>query len=82
MALTEEIVVDQINAREDSQLEVRTATVVKRDGVEIARTFHRHVVNPGADLSGEDARVRSIGEVLHTAEVIAAFEAAVAARSA
>ena len=80
MALTEESVVDSINVLPDGQIQVRTATVVKRDSVEISRTFLRHVVAPGDDLNSQDARVKSVGEAVHTAEVIAAHEAAVAAR--
>ena len=80
MALTEETVVDQVTANEDGQLQVRTATVIKRDGVEISRSFHRKVVIPGADLTNEDPKVKAVGEALHTPEAIAAFQAAEAAR--
>ena len=79
MALTEESVVDNITVLEDGQLQVRTATVIKRDGVEISRTYHRHVVAPGADLNSQDAKVKSVGNAVHTAEVIAAYQAAEAA---
>ena len=47
-----------------------------RDGVEISKTFHRHVVHPGDDLALEDPRVAAIGATVHTEEVIAAFKAA------
>ena len=80
MALTEESIVDSINVLPDGQIQVRTATVVKRDSVEISRTFLRHVVAPGDDLSSQDARVKSVGDAVHTAEVIAAYRAAQAAR--
>ena len=82
MALAEETVVDNIQVLEDSQLQVRTATVIKRDGVEVSRTFHRHVVAPGDDLNSQDAKVKSVGDAVHTAEVIAAYEAAEAAKEA
>tara|TARA_R110002020_G_scaffold398387_3_gene608442 strand:+ start:1212 stop:1448 length:237 start_codon:yes stop_codon:yes gene_type:complete len=77
MALTEESVIDQIEVLENNTIQVRTANIVKRDGTEISRTFHRHVIVPGEDYSGEDAKVKSIAEVLHTAEVIAAYEASI-----
>ena len=80
MALTEESIVDNITVLEDGQLQVRTATVIKRDGVEIGRSFHRHVVVPGTDLNSQDAKVKSVGDAVHTAEVIAAYRAAEAAR--
>ena len=54
MALTEETVQDKIEVVGDHKIiQVRTATVIKRDGVEISRAFHRHVVTPDADTSGE-----------------------------
>ena len=76
MALTEDTVIDSIDVLLDGQIQVRRADRVLRDGVEIARTFHRHVVSPGDDLALEDPRVAEIGTVVHTAEVIAAFKAA------
>jgi hypothetical protein len=76
MALTERRVIDQITALEDGQLQVREATVIERDGVEISRTYHRHVVAPGDNLDSEDARVRAVGTTLHTTAVIAAYRAA------
>ena len=76
MALTEDSVVDSIDVLLDGQIQVRVANRVFRDGVEISKTYHRHVVAPGDDLSLEDSRVAEIGAVVHTAEVIAAFKAA------
>ena len=74
--LTETKEVDQIEVvGQFSLLQVRTATVVRRDGQEIARSFHRHVVCPGEDLTGQDPKVVSIANALHTPELIAAFEA-------
>jgi len=49
---------------------------VFRDGVEISKAYHRHVVSPGDNLALEDPRVADIGAVVHTAEVIVAFKAA------
>ena len=82
MALTEEQVVDHIDVLEDGQIQVRTATVIKRDDVEISRTFSRHVVSPGDDLSKENARVKSVGEAVHTSDVISAWNTRVAAERA
>ena len=55
-------------------IQVRTATVVQRDGKEIARSFHRHIVCPGDDLTGQDPKVVAIANAVHTPEIIAAFE--------
>jgi len=76
MALTEDTIVDSIDVLPDGQIQVRAANRVFRDGTEISKSYHRHVVSPGDDLSLEDSRVAEIGAVVHTAEVIAAFKAA------
>ena len=76
MALTEDTIVDSIDVLPDGQIQVRKANRVFRDGEEISKSYHRHVVAPGDDLSKEDPRVAEIGAVVHTAEVIAAFKAA------
>ena len=79
MALTEDTIVDSIDVLPDGQIQVRKANRVFRDGEEISKSYHRHVVAPGQDLSKEDSRVAEIGAVVHTAEVIAAYQAAQAA---
>jgi|TARA_R110002020_G_scaffold147368_1_gene322700 hypothetical protein len=80
MALTERTEVSRREVLADGQIQVRTDTVIERDGVEVSRSFHRHVIVPGDDVSGEDASVQTVANAVHTAEVIAAYEAAVAAR--
>ena len=67
-------VVDLIEALENGTVQVRTKTAFKEDGVEVGSKFHRHVVVPGADVSGEDAKVQAIAASIHTAEVIAAYQ--------
>jgi hypothetical protein len=67
--------VDRIEVVESGVIQVRTKTAIKEDGVEISSKFHRHVVVPGADVSGEDAKVQAIAASIHTAEVIAAYVA-------
>ena len=78
MALEKVISVDLIEVVENGTLQVRTKTVIKEDGVEISSKFHRHTVAPGADVSGEDAKVKAIAASVHTAAVIAAYKASVA----
>jgi hypothetical protein len=70
------ISVDLIEVIENGSIQVRTKTAIKEDGVEISSKFHRHVVVPGADYSAEDAKVQAIAASIHTAEVIAAYQAA------
>ena len=67
MALTEETVQDKIEiVGEFKHVHVRTATVIKRDGVEISRSFHRHVVAPDSDITNESAEVQAICGTVHT----------------
>jgi hypothetical protein len=80
MALEKIEIVDRIEVVENGALQVRTKTAIKEDGVEISSKFHRHVVVPGADYSGEDAKVKAIAAAIHTAGVIAAYQAAIAAQ--
>ena len=80
MALEKVTSVDLIEIVENGCIQVRTKTAIKEDGVEISSKFHRHVVVPGDDYSGEDAKVQAIAASIHTAEVIAAYEAAQAAQ--
>jgi len=80
MALTEKQAVDKIEVVGDhKQVQVRCATIIERDGVEISRSFQRHVVSPGQDTSDQCADVQAICAVVHTAEVVAAYQAHLAA---
>ena len=83
MALTEESFADKVEIVGDfSHVQVRTATVIKRDGEEISRSFHRHVVAPGDDYSAEDAKVQAICAAVHTQDVIDAYAAHQASQGA
>ena len=78
MALTEEQMNDKIEVVSQgswSSVQVRTATVIKRDDVEISRSFHRHVVMPDADLSAEDSDVSAICTTVFTQAVKDAYAA-------
>ena len=79
MALTEETVQDKIEIVGDfKHIQVRTATIIKRDGTEISRSFHRHVVAPNIsadDLSNESADVQAIAAQVHTDAVKTAYAA-------
>ncbi len=81
MALTERTVEDKIEIVGDfKHIQVRTAVVIKRDGVEISRSFSRHVVAPDADVSGESAEVQAIAAAVHTQAVKDAYAAHIAAQ--
>ena len=81
MALTERTVEDKVEIVGDfKHIQVRTAVVIERDGVEISRSFSRHVVAPDADVSGESAEVQAIAAAVHTDEVKAAYAAHLASQ--
>jgi hypothetical protein len=75
MALTKEVKVDKIEVvGQYRHVQVRTATVIEEDGVELSRSFHRHVVAPTDDYSGETDEVKAVCEAVFTAEVVEAYE--------
>jgi hypothetical protein len=76
MALEKVISTDLIEVLENGCVQVRVKTAIVEDGNHISGTFHRHVVAPGDDYSGQDARVKAICAATHTSEVIAAYKAA------
>jgi hypothetical protein len=78
MALIEKTIIDKIELVENNSIQVRTATIIERDGVEISRSFHRHVVSPGDDVTNEDPKVQAIANAIWTEEVIAAYQALIA----
>lgn len=80
MALEKIVSVDRIEVVENCSVQVRTKTAITEDGRQISITFHRHVIAPGDDCSAEDARVQAISASMHTAEVIEAYKAAIAAK--
>ncbi len=81
MALTEETIQDKIEIVGDyKHVQVRTATVIKRDGVEISRSFSRHVVAPDADITSESAEVQAICTAVHTDAIKEAYAAHLAAQ--
>ena len=79
MALTKTTENDKIEVVRRWSIQVRTATVIKEDGVELSRSFHRKVLNPGeldasdnlvaTDISGEDADLQAICNAAWTAQV-------------
>tara|TARA_R110000751_G_scaffold252404_1_gene352108 strand:- start:48 stop:302 length:255 start_codon:yes stop_codon:yes gene_type:complete len=76
MALTKTTLNDKIeviNNGDWPSVQVRTATIINEDDVELSRNFHRHVVMPDADLSAEDADVVAICTPVFTDAVKAAY---------
>jgi hypothetical protein len=84
MALTETQVQDKIEiVSEHKMIQIRTATVIKRDDVEISRAFSRHVLAPCAktddtwadtDISGESTEVQAIANAVWTSTIKTAYQ--------
>ena len=81
MALTERTEQDKIEVVGGfKHVQVRTSTVIERDGTEISRSYHRHVVAPNDDITGESTEVQAICNAVHTDAVKAAYAAHLAAQ--
>ena len=83
MAITKTTTADKIETLESGIVQVRTATIIKEDGVELTRTFHRHILTPSTktgdtwgdtDISGENARVQAVANATWTADVKTAYQ--------
>ena len=85
MALTETQENDKIEVVNKWNIQIRNATIIKKDGVELTRTFHRKVLTPGeldasdnlvdTNISGEDADVQAICNAAWTTQVKADYKA-------
>ena len=58
-----------------SVLQCRRADIVEKDGVEVGKTYHRHVRVPGDDMTDECCEMQAVAAALWTPEVIAAYQA-------
>jgi hypothetical protein len=81
MALIEKQIVDLVELVQTNHIQVRTANIIEKDGTEIARTFHRHVLAPGDSVVNEDPKVQAIANAVWTEEVIAAYQASLVSES-
>ena len=82
MALQKITEIGEMNVGANSVISVRTDTVIQDDGNEISRSFHRHVIAPTDDISGEDARVQAVANSLWTDEVKSQYQASLPAEPA
>ena len=75
MAITKTTEISKIEVvGEHKAVQVRTDTIIKEDGTEISRSFHRHVLHPDSDISGEHAEVQAICNTAWTDDVKAAWK--------
>jgi hypothetical protein len=76
MALTKEVRYDKIEITgEYKVIQCREATIIKDNGVELSRTFHRHLLHPGDDITGEPQETQDICNAVWTDEVKSAWTA-------
>jgi hypothetical protein len=75
MALTERTKIDQIEVVNDWNIQVRQCTTIERDGQFVSNSFHRWVLTPDQDISGQEQKVQDICNAAWTDEVKAAYEA-------
>jgi hypothetical protein len=76
MTIVKESRIDCIEVLSSGILQIRQITEIKEDGQILASSYHRHVLEPGADYSSESPEVIAMAEVIHTPEKIAEFIAA------
>jgi hypothetical protein len=74
MALTERTEIDQIEIVGNWNIQIRQATIIERDGDFVSRTFHRWILTPDSDISGQEQKVQDICNAAWTDEVKAAYE--------
>ncbi len=81
MSLTKQVVIDQITVTENGIILYREATRIMEDGTELTKTYHRSSLTPAQDLTGVPEKVVAICNTAWTADVVAAYQAAQAARA-
>ena len=82
MAITKETIQDKIEVVGNfKHIQVRTATVIKEDGKEISRSYHRHVISPNDDITNESADVKAMVAQFHTDAVKKAYADHIAANA-
>ena len=80
MSLTKQTVIDQITVTENGIILYREATRIMEDGKELSKTYHRSSLTPAQDLTGVPANVVAICNTVWTPEVVAAYQAQIAAQ--
>jgi hypothetical protein len=74
MAIIKTVKTDKIEIVGDfKHIQVREATVIEEDGVELTRSFHRYVLSPGDDLSSQPTDIQNIANFIWTEELITSY---------
>ena len=75
MAITKEIVDDKLEVVSNyKHIQVRTATIINEDGIELSRSFHRRVITPDMDVNDESDEIQRIAAAVWTDDVKAAWQ--------
>ena len=75
MAITKEIVDDKLEVVGNyKHIQVRTATIINEDGIELSRSFHRRVITPDMDVNDESDEIQRIAAEVWTDDVKAAWQ--------
>ncbi len=74
MTITKRIEIGSIEVLPMGQIQVRTDTIIEEGGVELSKSYHRHVCNPNSTYENEDQRVKDVANVVHTPAVKTAWE--------
>ena len=82
MAIVERKIVDKIEVLENNLIQVRTASIIEKDGLELTRTFERKLLVPTDNIDSEDANVQAIANSIWTSDVISAYTDFLAQRAA
>lgn len=80
MSLEKQTIIDKIEVMQNGLVKVSTATQITEDGVLIGQSVKQDIIAPGDDFSAENPKVQAICAATHTADVIAAYKAAIAAQ--
>ena len=82
MTLTSTTIIDKTEVLQDGSIQIRQAEIITKDGVEIARNFHRWVRHPGdIGVQSDPAPVPAIANAVWTADVVSAYQAQVASQA-
>ena len=63
----------RIEILDSGHIQIRRDTIISRDGVEVTREYHRHVLSPGDDLSAEPSDIQQIAAIIWTPEIVKAY---------
>ena len=73
MALIEKKIIDLIEVLSSGHIQIREANIIEKNGIILAKTFHRYVLSPGDDISDKEQKIKDIARAVWTSEVLDNF---------